>query len=133
MKDGVEVEDDGLWVPSIRCQDLYNDTLMLTDELVAEEFSNPNWICPDLKNITILNYPSLYEQGDGQSFNMVINTCKDAKKIEEEFNLKSYVTDKTKDCFGTDETDYFVKASEMSFKGKMMTQNPSDAKGYKKT
>ncbi len=76
MTDGVQ--DDGNWVPSIRCQDLYAKNLMLTDKLVAEEFANPDWICPDLDEITILNYPSLYEQGDGLGFNMVINTCKEA-------------------------------------------------------
>ena len=131
MKDGVQ--DDGKWVPSKRCKDIYADTLMLTDDLVAEEFSNPNWICPDLEEITILNYPSLYEQGDGLSFNMVINTCKEAVKIETEFIIKSYVTDPPSNCYGSDDSDFFTKASEMSFKGKMMTQNPSDPQGFKKT
>ena len=119
MRDGTNDYSKN-WVPSIRCKEKYKDK-MLEDYLMALEFDSDDWICPDVEHIDIFNYPSLFEAGQGISFNMVINTCKAAVDVDEKNGLVSYVTDKTQACYGDDDTSFKATASSLAFKGKMMT------------
>lgn len=71
------------WVPAVRCKDLYAP-LFDSDPEIADEFAASHWICPNVTDIEILRNPSFYSKGNGQSFNMVINTCAEAKTINAE-------------------------------------------------
>ena len=53
------------------CKDIYADRM---DEAFFEnEFSQGEWICPDISEITIFNNPFLFE--NGRNFVMVVNDC----------------------------------------------------------
>ena len=76
------------WVNSAKCKEMamYKH---LEDELITSE-EKVDYVCPDVENITLLNYPPLYQNGNGTSFSMVVNTCTQAKQIEYENELTPY-------------------------------------------
>ena len=58
------------WYSTKKCKDVYVDD--------TSEIGYNNWICPDVANITLHNNPVQYRTGNGQSFNLVVKTCKEA-------------------------------------------------------
>ena len=62
---------------------------ILPDKDLIREYTDA-WVCPDVDEITILNYPSLYQDGSGKSFYVTINDCNKAVEIDEKFGLQSY-------------------------------------------
>ena len=101
-------EDDGqdtiVWHDSILCEDMYKD---LKDENMndfAIEFGSARWVCPLVDEITIQNDPATFKAGNGRSFNMVLNTCEDAKRIDEKFGLTSF--NSTYNCMPKTDPDF---------------------------
>lgn len=103
---------------------------MEIDPVLKSEFGDTNWICPDpeSKQFEILNYPNLFTRGNGLSFNMVINTCDEAKKINEKQGFADYET--TAECFSDSDTDFESVASHLTFRSKVLTQSPLDPEAY---
>lgn len=69
------------WYEGIRCSELYAEE-MKVDKFFADEFKDPTWICPNVRNITIYNNPFLFSTG--QNFVAVINNCNVAVSTETE-------------------------------------------------
>ena len=88
-----ELDPEITWVPAVKCEEYYKDE-MENDPVLKDEFGNTDWICPDpeSKQFEILNYPNLYTRGNGLSFNMVINTCAEATKINQAQGFADYST-----------------------------------------
>ena len=61
--------------------------------MIADEFADGNWICPDIDQFQILNDPWLYKFSNGTNFVMVVNTCQDAKVNDKDHNLQTYADD----------------------------------------
>ena len=87
------------WVNATKCSAMYDH---LEDELITSE-EKVDYVCPNVENITLLNYPPLYQNGNGTSFSMVVNSCIEAKRIEEEYNLTPY--NNTVECASTEEIE----------------------------
>ena len=75
------------FLPAARCSDIYAEEIE-TDEFFRTEFSNPDWICPDLGQINIYNNPFLFDHG--QNFIMVVNECPVAVAAELEDGITPY-------------------------------------------
>ena len=86
------------WHPAIRCNEFYKE-YMEYDRILASEFMQDDWICPNVSDISILNYPNLYNGGKGKSFNMIVNTCVEAARINKDNNLTDYNTTDPSECF----------------------------------
>lgn len=58
--------EDADWVytfyDAVQCSDFYASQIE-TDPFFANEFSGEGWICPDVKDITVLNNPFLFDFG----------------------------------------------------------------------
>lgn len=91
------------WHPTIRCNQLYKDW-MASDENLHSEFVSDSWICPDIASIEILHDPGLYWGGNSTGFNMVINTCEEAARINKVHRLPDYNDTDSSVCFGADDT-----------------------------
>ena len=76
------------WYSATTCRGLYQNSENW--DRLKGEFNSDNWICPDVKNITVHNNPELYRDGDGQSFFMVVNNCTDAVNIDQKYGLSTY-------------------------------------------
>ena len=98
---------------------------METDQILADEFRADGWICPDVSDISILNYPNLYNGGKGKSFNMIINTCAEAARINKENNFSDYNSTDSSSCFDETNPQFVEAAGDLSFKSKVMSQNPA--------
>ena len=51
---------------------------------------NTPFICPKVSSFVLENNPDLYEVGNGQSFNLVVNTCSQATQIDQDKGLETY-------------------------------------------
>ena len=67
------------WVNTQKCSRRYVG--ILPDKDLIREYTDA-WVCPDVDEITILNYPSLYQDGSGKSFYVTINDCNKAVEID---------------------------------------------------
>ena len=92
---------------------------------MESEFSDGNWICPDIKNFTINNEPELYKKGDGTSLNFVVNSCENATRIDKKNGLSSYTNTWCKKNIDSENTAY-----EMVVWSKQMTQAISTPQDY---
>ena len=45
----------------------------------AVEFGYADWVCPKVDEMRVQKDPATFKAGTGVSFNMVINTCEEAK------------------------------------------------------
>ena len=64
---------------------------------------------------------------------MIISTCEEAAKIDVANNFESYNSTDPSVCFGKDEvtkTDFDSVASQLTFRSKIMSQDPADPKGF---
>lgn len=59
--------------PAARCKDIYAAEISAGNDFYTEEFGDGNWICPDVRQITIQNNPFIFDSGS--NFNMVVNDC----------------------------------------------------------
>lgn len=57
-----ESEEHLVWVPSIRCNELYA-TEIASSKFYQTEFADDSWICPSIRNIEIYNNPFLFSSG----------------------------------------------------------------------
>jgi len=81
------------FVKAARCKDVYADEIAADkDSIFALEFSNPEWICPDVQSFEIYNNPFLFKTG--RNFVMVVNDCNVAVQADSDAGLTSY-SDKT--------------------------------------
>ena len=78
-----------VWTDAARCSEVYAKEIAI-DTFFAQEFSDPSWICPSTRNITIYNNPFLFDTG--RNFVMVVNDCNVAEAIDTENGLTSYTT-----------------------------------------
>ena len=78
------------WHGAVRCNEIYKDKILEREGGLDKEFSKDFWICPDVNKIEVHNNPSTFQQGNGVNFNLVINSCFDAKRIDEENGLSTY-------------------------------------------
>lgn len=114
---------------TIKCNEFYASQ-METDFEMNVEFSSDLWICPDIETITIENNPSLFYSSKGTAFYVAINTCPDAKAIDEKYGLTSYA-DASLDCATALEIEKYSPAVE--FHSKTMSQSPATPKQYDET
>ena len=73
------------WVKSISCYDLYAEQIASEEgddwqNFFTTEFTDKNWICPDVTDLSIGLNP--YEKLNGTAFTMVVNECSVAKEID---------------------------------------------------
>jgi len=110
------------FVNAVRCLDLYA-TEITESTFYMEEFGDKAWICPNLRNIDVLNNPFLFSKG--RNFVMVVNDCEVAAATDAEKGLKPY-TDKG--C--ADKATIQANIADVRVEYKIMSQNfnPSDYK-----
>ena len=75
------------WHSAIDCRDMYQN--LMADDTTSAELGGVNWVCPKVDTISIRNDPATYKAGSGISFNLIVNTCETAKRIDEEWGLTS--------------------------------------------
>ena len=77
------------------------------------------------------NNPSLYHQGDGAEFFLVVHQCQSALKIDEDHKLRSYTS--ATDCVDSEVNKELFEeaAAKISINSKMMTQGSSDPEDYR--
>lgn len=63
----------------------------LADGDLINEFDQDWWICPDVKNITVLNNPALFDTGNGTDFYLTVTDCATAVQNDIKFGLTTYV------------------------------------------
>lgn len=69
---------------------------------MSVELSSDLWICPDVESITVENNPSMFWSDKGTAFYVAVNTCPDAKALDEKHGLTTYV-DASVECATDDE------------------------------
>ena len=106
------------WYSSKLCKDFYQAPYEINGVSIKDEIVMSQWVCPDVANITLMNNPSLYTEGDGTEFIMVVNDCETAKSIDAEHSLSTYATNPTECSTITDEITL-----SLSFRSKIMTQD----------
>ena len=86
-------------------------------DLIQQEFDPDwNWICPDVKSITLNKDVFKLKSSEATSFVMVVNKCSDAKSIDEANGLISYTT---AECDEQAEADVW----KLEVFSKLLTQN----------
>ena len=105
-----------IWVNAAKCKDMamYDH---LEDQLNTSE-EDVDYVCPDVESITLLNYPLLYQNGNGTNFSMVVNNCTQAKQIEYENGLTPY--NNNTECASFEEIE--AMTSKLSLQSLLMTQ-----------
>ena len=71
------------WHGAVRCNEMYKDEIERKKDGIDLELSDDYWICPDVDEILLHNNPDTYLTGYGKNFNLVINSCQDAKEIDQ--------------------------------------------------
>lgn len=93
------------YVPAVYCSERFADFIDKNPENEAsQKMANSKWVCPDTKEIKILNN-ALYEPDlNANNFVMVVNDCKvsqESTKDEDQGDLTPYAKDK--DCLADDD------------------------------
>ena len=86
------------------------------------EVKSDSWICPDVQNIEVYNNPLTYRSNNGTSFNLVVQTCFDAKRIDEANGFISYNPDYT-NCQDAATEEYETTVGQMNFRSKIRSQD----------
>lgn len=115
------------WIGAARCKDIYARE-MKDDAFYKTEFHDESWICPDTRNITILNNPFLFD--NGVNFLMVVNDCNVAETTDRENNLTTY---SNKTCQDTTTVQENVDEMRVNFKIMGQNFNPKEYKENGKT
>lgn len=117
------------WHNATLCSSLYGDMIEDNVNGIAQEFDFADWICPDLETFSISNDPATFRSADGISLNLVVNDCKDAKRIDEENNLSSY--NGTYNCYDfPNEIEFDDLMAAVNFRSKFMSQDAIDPEHY---
>ena len=80
------------WVNATYCFDFFEDKEGFEDLIVREYDADWNWVCPDVTSITLNRDVFKLQKTEASSFVMVVNTCSNAKIIDEANGLTSYTT-----------------------------------------
>ena len=96
------------------------------------EFKHDFYICPDVPLIEVHNNPSTFVLGYGVNFNLVINSCSDAQRIDEKHGLSTYNSNYD-NCQDADQPNYDKAVSKMIFRSKVMSQDPGTPMTFKET
>ena len=111
------------FLPAARCKDIYAEEISFV-KFYEEEFSDPDWICPDLRQIDIFNNPFLFDKG--QNFVMVVNDCPTAVRTNSLYNLTSYSD--VEECADTDTIASKIDRVRVSYKIMSQNFNPKEYK-----
>jgi len=87
------------------------------------------WICPDVPSFEIQNDPLVFQQGNGRTFNLVVNNCKDAQRINHEQGISTY--NDNFNCYDN-EDDIVGYQESFSVYSKIMTQKSTNPIEYHK-
>ena len=71
----------------------------------------------------------MFQVGDGKAFYVVVNTCQDAKAIDETEGLTTYA-DASLECVADDAQEY---TTAVQFQSKTMSQDPTTPTDYLET
>ena len=126
----IDGEETIEWHDAIRCRDKYKDRIDRKQDGIDDEFRSDYWICPDIDEIALQNNPATYQTGNGQNFNLMITSCGEAKRLEEEKGKKSYNSnyDNCQDV-NTEKSRSII--ANMVFKSKIMSQEGGTPKEFK--
>ena len=120
MTNGTEFKVD--WVNAAKCKKMNYD---LEGPLITSE-EEENYVCPNVTSIDLLNYPPLYQLGNGTSFYMVVNNCTQAKQIEDTYGLTPY--NDNVECAPAE--DILAMTSKLSLQSKLMSQAAQDPQSF---
>ena len=90
----LSTQEDGtsehLWIPAVRCNEVYAEEIAAGDTFFLTEFSSDEWICPDIASIELWRNPFLYTTG--KNLVMVVNECNVAVDVDTANGVTSYST-----------------------------------------